>query len=378
MSLFTLMTVASLVVSGMGVAILGSIKVPLARRLDIDEARVGGLVSVFGLVMSPVIFAAGFLTDLVGRQGVLMTGSLFMAASLGLLAAVRRYPPAVMAVVLSSAGWAAMANANNTLVPVAFTGSMAYANNLANVFFGAGAFLTPLGIALLLRCASYSASMVVLGAVVFLPAVLATVVDFSTLDAAGVTATQTGFGSLLRDGVMWLCGLVLLFYSPLEASTSAWATTLLQDKGVGDAAAANYLSGFWLCFMATRLVTAFTLSTGCETLLIVALSVLSIAVLTGLVLVRSGKAAGPMVLTAGLVYGPIFPTLMAVLLSHFDRSLHGRAVGLLFGIGGVGWTVVPMLIGAYARRAGVQRGFTVAVGSAVGLSVVAAVLLYIA
>jgi hypothetical protein len=33
------------------------------------------------------------------------------------------------------------------------------------------------------------------------------------------------------------------------------------------------------------------------------------------------------VLAAGLVFGPIFPIIMATLLGHFDQSLHGRAVG---------------------------------------------------
>ena len=67
-------------------------------------------------------------------------------------------------------------------------------------------------------------------------------------------------------------------------------------------------------------------------------------------------------------------SMMAVLLGHFPDSLHGRAVGLFFAIGGVGWTVIPILIGAYARRTSLQRGFTVAVGAALGLSGVAAAL----
>src|SRR5262245_10567245 len=101
MSLFTVMTVASLVVTGMGVAILGSVKVPLARRLEIDEGRVGGLVSIFGFVMSPVIFFSGFLTDLVGKRAVLTSGSLLMAASLALLARSCRYWTAFAAVIIS-------------------------------------------------------------------------------------------------------------------------------------------------------------------------------------------------------------------------------------------------------------------------------------
>ena len=51
--MLTLMQIAALVVGGMCHALLGSVKVPLARRLAIDEARVGGLVSLFGFAMIP-------------------------------------------------------------------------------------------------------------------------------------------------------------------------------------------------------------------------------------------------------------------------------------------------------------------------------------
>jgi fucose permease len=101
------------------------------------------------------------------------------------------------------------------------------------------------------------------------------------------------------------------------------------------------------------------------------MALLSIAVLAGIVVSRRPGSAAAMIIAAGFVFGPIFPTLMAVLLNHFDASLHGRAVGMLFAIGGLGWTVVPMLIGAYARRTSVQRGFSIAVGSAVGLTLIA-------
>ena len=380
MTLLLPMTVASLVVSGMGVAILGSIKVPLARRLEIDEARVGGLVSVFGFVMIPVIFAAGFLTDLMGKQGVLMGGSVMMAASLVLLARSRVYWSAFTAVIISSAGWSALINVGNTLTPVAFPGSMAFAQNLGNVFFGAGAFLTPLVIAVLLRRASFTVALSTLAVIAAVPAALALGVDFAALaSASSATASETatsptGFGTLLGDPVMWLCGFTLFFYAPLEACTSAWATTYLGERGVAEGTAAKFLSAFWLTFMAARLVTAFTLPAGRETALICVMAVLCVCVLIGFVLSRSSTTATLMVVAAGLVFGPIFPTLVAVLFNHFEPSVRGRAIGLLFGIGGVGWTVGPMLLGAYASRTSVQRGFSVAVGSAVGLTVVALVL----
>jgi fucose permease len=383
MSLFTAMTVASLLVSGMGVAVLGSIKVPLARRLEIDEARVGGMVSVFGFVMIPVIFAAGFLTDLLGKQGVFIGGSLMMAVSLLLLARSSSYGTAFAAVILSSAGWSALINVGNTLTPDAFPGTLAYSQNLGNVFFGAGAFLTPLVIAALLRQSSFTVAVTTLAVVAAVPAALALGVDFSAVasakaaPASDAATAPAGFMSLLGDPVMWLCGFTLFFYAPLEACTSAWATTYLGERGIAEGTAAKILSAFWLAFMAARLITALAsraLPAGTETILICVMAVLSVCVLGGFVMSRSGTAAIAMVVAAGLVFGPIFPTLVAVLFTHFEESVRGRAIGLLFGIGGVGWSVVPMLLGAYAGRTSVQRGFSVAVGSAVGLTVVALVL----
>src|SRR5262249_37129777 len=139
MTLFVPMMVAALLVSGMGVALLGSVKLPLARKLQIDEARVGGLVSLFGFVMIPVIFTAGFLTDQMGRQAVLVSGSFLLAVSLLLLALARTYALALVAVVLLSGAWSLLINVGNVLTPLVFSGSTAHATNLANVFFGMGA-----------------------------------------------------------------------------------------------------------------------------------------------------------------------------------------------------------------------------------------------
>jgi fucose permease len=381
MSLLQPMMIAALLVSGMGVALLGSVKLPLADRLKFDEGRVGGLVSLFGFVTTPVIFMAGFLTDLLGRQVTIMGGCLLLALSLGLLARARTYAVALVGVVLLSSGWSLLVNAGNALTPLAFPGgSTAYATNLANVFFGLGAFLTPLAATFLVRRISFPAALTLLGALALVPAALAAGINFAELvlpaqpGVAAGPAGEPGFRSVLADPVLWLCGLAMFFYGPLEASMAAWSTTYLGERGVRAATASTLLSGFWLAYMASRLVTAFSLPAGRETALILSLALVSVGVLLGVVLSRSAPQAMALVLAAGLVFGPIFPTLMAVLLGHFAATVHGRAIGLFFAIGGIGWTTIPLLIGAYARRTSVQRGLTVAVLAAGGLCVVALLL----
>ena len=374
------MMIAALLVSGMGAALLGSVKVPLARRLDIDEARVGGLVSIFGFTMIPVILTAGIFTDLIGPRGVLITGCGLLAGSLIGLGVCKKYGQALVMVVLLSAGWSLLINVGNVLTRMTFPGEPAFATNLANVFFGLGAFLTPLAIAFLVARLSFLQALVLLGGATLVPAALSLGIDFDALmapaTAAAADQATTDGSTNLGDRVLWLCALALFFYGPLEASMAAWATTYLGGRGLGEQTAAGFLSAFWLTFMAARLLTAFSLPRGHESVFILVLALACIGVLAGVVVSRSRLTAAAAVLAAGLIFGPIFPTVLAILLDHFDKSVLGRAVGLFFAVGGIGWTAIPALIGARARRAGVQSAFLIAVAAAVGLSAVALVLVF--
>ena len=55
----TTMQILALTVAGMCHALLGSVKVPLAKKLQINEDKVGGLLSAFGFTTIPMAFAAG-------------------------------------------------------------------------------------------------------------------------------------------------------------------------------------------------------------------------------------------------------------------------------------------------------------------------------
>lgn len=376
--------IIGLLVCGMGAALLGSFKVALARRLNMDEARVGGLVSAFGFAMIPVMLIMGFLTDLLNKQVVVIAGSLLIVLSLIILSQARKYGAALLAVVLLSAGWSGLVNVLNVLMQAAFGGTPTYAMNLGNFFFGLGAFLTPLIVAAILRSAGFVAAALVLGGVALLPGLLAFGVDFVALAGTPTTeaaseAAGPGVGVLLADPIMWLTALALLFYAPMEATMGAWTTTYLGDKGVSETRASAMLSGFWLAFMVSRLATALIVSpyiqtAGATNLLIIGLSIFCIVVWAGAVASPTRGMACAMVILAGLAFGPTFPTIIGVLTGHVDPKVAGRAVGLFFMIGGVGWSVIPILIGTYARKAGVQKAFLIAVASAVGLTVTGAIL----
>jgi len=377
MSLLLLLVVVILVATGMGTALLGSIKVTLARKLQIDEARIGGLIATFGFTLIPVILAAGFVSDLAGKQPVTLGGAILFTASLVLFAQATAYWMVLGAVLLLSAGWGALINVVNPLSLVAFGGTQAYALNLGCFIFGIGSFVTPLGVAFLVRRLNLRGTLLLLSVSGVLMAVLACVATFPAVASAQpdqAPAAAAGLRTLLGDPIMWLCALALFFYMPAEATMAAWATTYVTDKGMKESSSAALLSGFWLAYTATRLVAALTVPKGSEATVVLVLSLASLAVWVGVVLCRERGLAAALVIAVGVLFGPLYPTLLAVLLAHFDPSLHGRAIGVFFTLGGLGCTALPMLIGAYARRTSVQRGFVLAAASVAGLCVVALLL----
>jgi fucose permease len=162
----------------------------------------------------------------------------------------------------------------------------------------------------------------------------------------------------------------------MEATMAAWATTYLGEKRVSETVASTMLSAFWLAFMVGRLVTALSvaaspLTAAATNTLILGLSMGCVLVWAGIALTTSRGLACGLVVLAGLAFGPTFPTIIGVLTGHVHPAFAGRAVGLFFMVGGIGWSVIPILIGTYARRTSVQRGFLIAVASAVGLTLTA-------
>ncbi len=379
-SMLTMMQIAALAIAGMCFALLGSVKLPLARRLDIDEGKIGGLVAVFGFTLIPMVVAAGFLVDALGKQAVLGGGFTLVILSLIVLANARQYSSALLAVLILGTGWSALVNVLNVTSPPAFVppedlpARMSYAMNLGDFIFGMGTFVTPLII--VYSAQRFGLIRTLYGFAVFsvIPLVLGLGVDWNALTVESTHTVSGGLAKLLSDPIVWLCSIAFFFHIPTETSIATWATTLMTDKKVSEARASTLLSFFWLTFMGSRLATALLLPIGADTMLVIVMACFSIAITLSIVFCREPKMMCILIVASGAVVGPIFPTLIAILLGHVEPALHGRTVGIFFCIGGIGWTFIPILIGMYAKRTSVQRAFLIASGSAVALTILSVVL----
>ena len=400
----TLMQALALAIAGMCHALIGSVKVPLAKQLDIPESRVGGLVSIFGFTLIPMAFAAGYFADTAGRNPVVETGFVLVILSVIVLATLKNYKMALVSILLLGTGWSALVNVLNALQGPAFLSreqisneNLPFAMNLGDFIFGMGAFVMPILVTYSIKRLGLRTTFFSFAALTAVPLALCSTINLddyvnefadikdgttatvqidetTTPSADADTESDEGFAALLNDSIVILCCLAFFFHVPVEACVGAWATTLMIDRGTSESKATGLLSLFWLTFTVSRLIAALGLPEGSHEKAIIGFAVVLLCVMLGLIYSTKANMTNMLVITAGLILGPIFPILIAFLVAHVDVAIQGRAIGLFFCIGGIGWALVPFFVGKQADKSGLQKSFYIVAGCVVGLIVTSVLL----
>jgi fucose permease len=378
------MQILGLAIGGMCHSLLGSIKVPLATKLNIKEDKVGALVSAFGFTMIPMAFAAGIMADEIGRDLVMGIALGIMICSVLVLANAKTYTAAVIAVLLLGTGWSALVNVLNALQGPAFlpffgeNTPLSSAMNLGDFVFGAGAFVMPIATAFLLVKVGLKKTFSWFAVLMAISLVCVFFVDWEVLKPDTTQVIDNWLMVLLTDPVVLICCIAFFFHVPTEACVALWATTLMKDRGVTDGKASTLLSVFWLVFTVSRLVAALLMPAGMDHTILIVLAVTCTAATLGLALSRSQQTTVRWIILLGAIMGPIFPILIAQLVGHvggnIDAQLIGRAIGLFFCIGGIGWALMPLIVGKVAVKASVQKAFLLISAGAACLTILTFIL----
>ena len=374
---------------GMCFALLGSIAVKMMPRMGIDQAKFGTMISAFMFTCLIAQLVVGVMMDSLGYKLVAIVGFAAAAVAILMLANAKNFGAGVTACILLGAG----AMACNTTANVLGTqvvqkmfhgeGAAAAANNLVNVFFGLGLFLTPFLVSFLFQKIAYEKAVSTLGLIILLPIVFVLLAVFP--------AAPAGFGlldafALLKEPLTIVAALVLFCYIALEASFTNWLApfgkeVLSREKpdlptDRLDASAARLLSAFAIAMMAGRLITSFSGIAQFGGWLIAGAAVIAgviIIIMTG---VKSSSAAYMLAIASGLVFAPAFPTTVGVTFTKFGGG-SGSLFGIIFAIGLAGAVIVPKAIGNLAKGASVQKALKLLLPACVILALLAVGLQYV-
>jgi MFS transporter, FHS family, glucose/mannose:H+ symporter len=347
---------------GLVVAFIGSIKLRLAERLSIDDARIGRLIAVWQVTSLVIMLFVGPLLDRFGHRPILITGFLIVALSILLFATSEKMSVIFSASFLLGVGGSCVNAGGNTLLPAAIDpDNPAAASNLGNVFFGLGAFVMPFVLAYLFERMSFRGALSVFAVIAAVAVVPAALADYPQVSSGFELSAAV---QLAGNTAVWIAALCLFCYIGLEVSMASWTTTYLRNVGWNEKRSTLLFSLFWVAMMAGRLATSrfVTTEVGRTTIQVV---VLAAAALILVMTMTSRRGVGAVcVILLGLCFAPIFPTTVGLTFARFEPALYGSVFALIFAVGLLGSSVVPAAIGSISKQKSIRPGMRILVALA--------------
>jgi MFS transporter, FHS family, glucose/mannose:H+ symporter len=304
---------------------------------ELSSATAGLLVSGFyaGSLVSTA--AAGALGERWARRYLVAVPTALLALGAVGLAWRGPWPVPLLAAAVAGLGFGGLVLVVNTAM-AGQPGERGVAlANLVNGVFGLGAAAGPALVGLT-RDGGYQ--------YVFAALAVAVLLALPPLGLGGSTHLPSVAGRPRGRPVVLALFCALLFcYAGAETGLSSWESVHLEAHGYATATASALTSLFWVGLAAGRLLVPFV-TAGWAPPRIVTTALVAIAL--PLVLIGIGDVAPAGYLLAGLVLGPIFPTVMA-----WNASTHPdprRSNAVIATAGMVGNVALPAAVG-YSMQA---------------------------
>ncbi|HSK09797.1 MAG TPA: MFS transporter [Vicinamibacterales bacterium] len=365
--------VALMAVFGLAICfvIVGAISVEYQAALNITN--IGDLTLALFLTSAIVQLVIGPSVDRFGYKPVAIVGFFVAAVSMILLRGATSFEMAIGACILLGVGAMCLNTVGNTLIPVVLFGGKdpARASNFGNGFFGLGLVVTPLVFSLV----NYRAGLVLLAALFLIGLVMVLATRFPAVSTGYQFSMAFG---LLRHPAVIVAALALFCYIALEASMTTWSKPYMTELlgGAGDPSAVRnaglVLSMFGVAMMIGRFATSAVKNlTTIGVPLIAGAALVAVGSILVMILTSSPILASAAVIVTGLVFAPIFPTIVGVTFAKFEPRLYGSIFGIIFALGLLGGTFVPQIIGRLSTGGTVQQSLQIVLGMAAALVVIA-------
>ena len=343
-----------ILIFGLGITTLGSVKQDLVLRFALSEIGAGTLFSILplGILAGSLLF--GPAADKYGFKHILSGCCFSMFLGFEGIAFASSWWLLKASVFMFGLGGGAMNGASSALVADLSREKKGANLSILGVFFGIGALGMPLILGVLMPWVSYEVIVAAVGGLSLVVGVFYLVIRFPAAKlGAGFPIREVV--SLLKDPVLLLIALFLFCQSSLESLVNNWATSfLIGAKGFTDNKALFALSLSVAGMTAMRLLLGSLLKNLTQrTLWIVAFILLlsgwGLSVLTseyglcilGLILVGAGLAGG-------------FPLMLGLVAERFSQ-LSATAFSFVLVVALAGNMLVNYLMGIVVQQSGIAH-----------------------
>ena len=339
---------------GVGITTLGSVKQALMTRFGLDEIGAGTLFSILplGILTGSLLF--GPACDKYGYKYILAGCGLSMFLGFEGLAYAPSWGVLRLSAFLFGLGGGAINGATSALVADLSDDKKGASLSVLGVFFGIGALGMPLVIGVLEKIVSYELIVAIIGGLCFALCVFYLCIGFP------VAKLGSGFPvaevvRLLKDPVLILIAFFLFCQSSLEALINNWTTTYLTGvKSFANNHALFALSLSVVGMTVMRLLLGSVLrGIRAARLWLIAFVLLAL----GWALLTWGASYTTIIIALMLIGGGLaggFPLMLGMVAERFSR-LSATAFGIVLVVALTGNMLVNYLMGVIVQHSGIDN-----------------------
>jgi fucose permease len=340
----------------------------IASHTHVTLDIAGWLFTTSSLGFSCGVILAGWLSARLNGTYILMMGMTLMGLMASMLPWTHSFPLLLIASFALGIGFSFVDVSINILVTLAFRDTLGESLNYLHSAFAIGALIGPLLLSFFLATlhgAFWSfgiGTMLALLTALLLALRRAPVLAQHVATTTSERMTRSTFLRTFAQVALWLMMLQMFLYVGAEVSFGDWvATAVSQGARVSLVIAAPAVTMFWLGLTAGRLLGGQLLKRGVLSevrLLYGCITGGGFSCLVVAFFAHSIEIAFGMSLLAGLFFGPIFPSIMAIASRRFVHILSIVSSVLLFGAGTSG-IVIPLFVGILITHVGISWGMAV-------------------
>lgn len=372
----TLLCYISLLSYGICISLAGPAIGAIQQHFGVNEGSAGLLFTAqSGGFLAAVLFG-GYLADRAGLRHVILAGQALLSGGLALFAWTSSFATAAAAYAVTGMAGGLIEIATNTIVSDLHPGSRVSALNVLHIFFGLGGLAGPL----------VSGWMLSHGTGLSGPYFAAAAISALSLILLGTGSVPARIGDgaekinfrsaviMLRSPFTLALGAATLCYVGVEMGINGWSVLYLERAlSIETMPASSLLANFWLAMTLGRLACAALGKKIGEGNLLALLAVLACGAYALFLLAPSPALAGTGLIGTGLAFSGVYPALLAIGGNAWPRAT-ATITGILMSCTGIGFMLVPWLVGAVASTSSITAGMVILAGLTALLAVLAGVI----
>jgi MFS transporter, FHS family, glucose/mannose:H+ symporter len=346
---------------------LGTILTFITTKFGVDSGTAGALASSlpFGMLIGSVIF--GPIVDRYGYKNLLIICAVIIMLALEGIAVAGTFAVLQLSFFLIGFGGGIINGGTNALV-ADISEDMKGANlSLLGVFFGIGALGMPIVLGLLTKYFAYTSIIAGIGGAIVLPIAFFAAISFPEAKQAQGMPIKNSL-ALLKEGTLWLFGIVLFFESGLEGIVGNWTTTFLQGMNISTADALYGLSIQVAALTVTRLVLGGVLKKIPSHLVLLAGYAIICAGAVTLMMAGSLPIAMAGLALLGVGFAAGFPVVLGFVGAQYAK-MSGTAFSMVLVLALTGNTLINYMVGVVSQSSGIGTFPLVLIACTAGMTV---------